>query len=207
MTPPVYRIEGFIGEGEARAKPLADFLTANPGPVQIIVNSPGGDAFEGAAMLAEIQRHGEVTTLGEGIVASAASLLLMGGKDIALHRDAIFMIHDPSGITFGPATAHRKTASALDKLGDTYASAYARASGNDLAAIKAWMAEETWLTADEALALNFIDRIEGAERAVACAPFDFTMFKNPPALLLQIARQDGWAAASPDTGKKETTDA
>lgn len=207
MTAPSFRIEGIIGEDTARAAPIAEFLAANPGPVEVVVNSPGGDAFEGAAMKADIEHHGHVTAIGEGIVASAASLLLMGGAEIILHRDTMFMIHDPAGLSFGPADTHRRTAATLDKIGDVYASAYARASGNPVARVKAWMREETWLTAEEAVALNFADRIEESERIVACAAFDFTRFRNAPASLVRMAQVNGWATASPDAGKKETTNA
>ncbi len=176
-----YRIEGFIGEDGATAAALAAFLSQHEGqPVRVLVNSPGGDAFEGAAMLAELERHGQATTVAAGIAASAASLVLMGGRDIAVHRDAMVMIHDPSGMTFGTATAHRSTAETLDKLSATYARSYARASGQPVARVRAWMAAETWLDADEAVALNFADKIEGGE-PVAYARFDPQMFRHPPA--------------------------
>lgn len=205
MNMPEYRIEGMIGEGQARAEPLAEFLSEDAGPVHVIINSPGGDAFEGAALKAEIERHGRVTATGEGVVASAASLALMGGAEIVLHRDAFLMIHDPSGLTFGPAETHRKTATTLDKLTRTYAEGYARASGNKVDHVMTWMREETWLNAEEALALNFTDRIEGGERMVACAAFDFTRFKKPPAQLVQLARQYGWTAEPSDTGRRNNT--
>ena len=202
-----YRIDGFIGEGNGTAATLAAFLAENTGPVEVIINSPGGDAFEGAAMAAEIERHGAVTAIGEGVVASAATLPFMAAREIVLHRDCMVMIHDPSGFTFGPSAKHRKAADTLDKLSATYADFYARHSGNKVSMVAAWMRDETWLDAQDAVALNFADRIEGGERVVMVAAFDFTQFRNAPAELMRMARQNGWATASPDTGKKETTNA
>lgn len=141
-----FRIEGIIGEGGATARALSEFLQDTPGPAEIVVNSPGGNAFEGAAMAAEVERHGNVTSRGIGIVASAATLPLIAAREIALHRDVAFMIHDPAAITFGPAASHRKAAMTLDKLSDVYAAAYARATGTPVPRIKKWMADETWLT-------------------------------------------------------------
>lgn len=69
------------------------------------------------------------------------------------------------------------------------------------------MKAETWLTAEEALSLNFIDQIEGDAKPVAVAAFDFTRFQHAPAMLVQMARANGWATASPDAGTKETTHA
>ena len=61
MPAPSFRIHGYIGEGRNTASSLAAFLDANAGEaVDLIVNSPGGDALEGAAMLAEIEAHGLV---------------------------------------------------------------------------------------------------------------------------------------------------
>jgi len=191
-----YRIEGFIGEDSATAAALAAFLAQHAGqPVRVLVNSPGGDAFEGAAMLAELERHGQATTVAAGIAASAASLALMGGREIVVHRDAMMMIHDPSGMTFGTATAHRSTADTLDKLSGTYAKSYARASGQPVARIRAWMQAETWIDADEAVALNFADRIEGGE-PVAYARFDPKMFRRTPAAVMarMAAQMEGEGA-------------
>lgn len=200
-------ISGMIGEGEAKATNLAAFLRANPGHAEVVINSVGGHAFEGAAMLAEIGRHGNVTVRIEGVAASAASLAAMGGREIVIDRDATFMLHDPSGFTFGPADDHRKTAKTLDKLSETYAAAYARNSGNSLALVRDWMRAETWLDAEEAVALNFADRIEGGQRMVAVAQFDFTRFRNPPAHLVRMAVANGWTAETQLTEHKEQTNA
>lgn len=206
MVSPFY-IGGIIGEGDARAETLAAFLRSNPGRAEVVINSPGGDAFEGAAMLAEIGRHGGVTVHMQGVVASAASLAAMGGRDIVIDRDAVFMLHDPSGLTFGPAADHRKTAQTLDKLSETYAASYARTSGNSVSMVREWMLAETWLDAEETLALNFADRIDGGSRPVAVAQFDFTRFRNPPAHLVRMAVANGWTAESSEPKHEEKTDA
>jgi ATP-dependent Clp protease, protease subunit len=188
-----FYLSGIIGDGEATADSLAAHLRANPGHADVIINSPGGDAFEGAAMLAEMQRHRAVTVHIQGIAASAASLAAMGGRQIVMHSAAVLMIHEPAAISFGPADRHRQTAATLDGLTDVYAQAYAKASGNPVAMVRQWLADETWLNADQALALNFVDRIEGgADRPVAIAPFDYTMFRNPPAALVRLAIENQW---------------
>lgn len=202
-----FTMAGIIGEGSCTAAAFGAFAADHPGPVTVYINSPGGSATEGAAILAAFERHGKVTVRGQGIVASAASLAAMGGAEIVLHRDCLFMIHDPAAVAFGTADAHREAADVLDKIADTYARSYARASGNPVERVKAWMKAETWLDASEALALNFCDRIEGSEDAVAVAQFDFTRFQHAPARLVQLARANGWASVTSDTGTKETTDA
>ena len=160
----VYRIENFIGEDRATAAAVAEWLAFLDGaPAEIVVNSPGGDAFEGAAIYAELRAYrGDVVAHVRGIAASAASLLLMGADQIVMDRASVLMIHDPSGVTIGPAADHRRTAEDLEKLAGVYARAYAERSFNRPEDVRAWMLAETWLSAEEAVALGFADRIEEA---------------------------------------------
>lgn len=207
MTPR-FEISGEIGEGQACAEPLRNFLAENTGAVDLFINSPGGIATEGAAMMAALEQHGNVTVRVVGLAASAASLAALGGKRVLMHSAALLMIHDPSGFTFGPADAHRAAAANLDKMSDTYARAYARATGHDIDRIKSWMKAETWLTANEALELNFCDEIEGTETAETdFAAFDYGRFRNAPSNLIRLAQRNGWAAASPDASNKGNADA
>ena len=89
----VHRLEGEIGGATGDA--LAAFLEDHAGqPVRVIINSPGGLATEGAAMAAEIERHGQVTALGQGIVASAATLPFLAARQATMHSACLLMIHD-----------------------------------------------------------------------------------------------------------------
>jgi ATP-dependent protease ClpP protease subunit len=200
----IFRIEGMIGEEQNTAASIAEHFAANPGKTTVLINSPGGDAFEGAAMLAEVERHGGVEIIIEGIAASAASLIAIGGSDISMHAAAVFMIHEPASISFGSSQAHRKNAETLEKLTDVYAAAYSRATGNRIELIKQWMAEETWLGADEAVALNFCDRVSGDtdRESPPVAAFNYAKFKEPPKLLLDLTQKHGWAAISPASKSK-----
>lgn len=209
MTEP-FMIFGEIGFDEnCRPEPLGKYLRANPAPAtpEIIINSPGGSAVDGAAMLAEIERHGNATCRVVGMAASAASLLMLGGREVVLHREAMVMIHEPASIAFGTSQDFRKAADSLEKFTGVYAAAYARLTGNSEESIRRWMRDETWLSAEEALALNFCDRIEGGEDPVAYAKFDYGRFRHAPAHLVRMAQKNGWATASPDASKKESTDA
>ncbi|SOC02190.1 head maturation protease, ClpP-related [Rhodobacter maris] len=186
-------INGLIGEGENTTASVGRFLEANPGAAQIIVNSPGGDAHEGAGIMALVQDHGRVTVQVVGLAASAASLVAVAAKHVLMHSSAHMMIHEPASVIFGTAGELRGEADTLDKLTGTYAEAYSRATGQPVARIRAWMAEETWMTAEEALALNFCDEITGPnERARPVAAFDYTRFNAAPRSLVQLAKSKGW---------------
>lgn len=203
MTPR-FKLQGDIKDGDASR--LTDFLTENPGKVIVEINSPGGAATEGAALMAEIERHGHVTAYVTGIAASAATLPMVASQEVIVHATAMVMIHEPAASGVWTADEMRDTAQTLDKLGRTYAEAYARHTGHSVARIAAWMKAETWLTADEAVELRFADRIEGAETPQMVAAFDYSKFNQPPEHLVRLALKNGWAAASPDQ-QKETDNA
>ena len=201
---PVFSISGMIGEDGAKADDLSRFLEQNPGPVQVVVNSPGGIAADGAAMMAAIEAHGKTEVRIVGMAASAASLAALGGATVIMHSAALLMIHEPIAFTFGTADAHRAGAHTLDKMSDVYAQAYARVTGHPVKRVAAWMKEETWLTAEEALELHFVDRIEsGQDQAQVVAAFDYGRFRNAPSDLVTLARKNGWATASPVIKKEQ----
>lgn len=107
-------------------------------------------------------------------------------------------LHEPSAFTFGTAEEHRAGADALEKMTEVYAKAYARATGHSVQRIAAWMKEETWLTAEEAFELNFCDEIEARQNDMQMvAAFDYGRFRNAPANLVTLARNNGWVTGSP----------
>lgn len=126
----------------------------------------------------------------------------MAGDTIEIDRDAMLMIHDPSALTIAPPAAHRRTAEDLDKLAETYAGAYARRSRNDPKRVREWMIAETWLNAEEAVALGFADRIEDDAPEMVAA-FDFTKFAHAPRHLVAAARAQGWTALPFDIARRD----
>lgn len=202
MTPALH-IHGPIGEGENTPPRIGAFLAENAGvPVVLVVNSYGGIASDGAAIMAQLEQHGQVRVDVMGVAASAASLLIMGAAEIAMHTAAHLMIHEPSNLAWGTAEDLRREADMLDKITETYAQAYSRATGHPVERIRAWMAAETWMTAEEALALDFCDTTfgdEGVSKPEPVAAFDYTRFKSPPAELVQLAMREGWTGQAAET--------
>jgi len=148
------RLEGICGEDYSAAG-IADALEREGGPAEIIVNSPGGSATEGAAIFAEIRAHpSPVTVRVRGIAASAASLLVMAGDDITIAPAASMMLHDPMAITMGNADQHRASLAMLEELSAIYAQTYAAASGQPVELVREWMRSESWLSPEDAIALT-----------------------------------------------------
>lgn len=151
-------------------------------PITVRINSPGGDVNEGIGIYNALARHkGEVTIEVDALAASAASYVAMAGDKRRIAQNAMLMIHDPYTIAIGNAEQLRQTAEVLDKYTSTIADAYAARSGQDAAIVKQWMADETWFTADEALASGMADEL--SQSLKVAAKFRPGMFKRAPAAL------------------------
>ena len=158
----------------------------NVNELNVFINSPGGSVFDGVAIFNQLKRHrARVAVHIEAMAASIASVIAMAGDEINIAANGIMMIHDPMGVTFGTADAMRHAAAVLDKVGGVILDTYVARTAGDAADISAMMAQETWMTAQEAVDQGFADEI-GAELAIA-AKFDLSKFKNAPEALLREA--------------------
>ncbi len=207
MSAPVFFIRGYIGEGRNTSASVSGFLAMHASEaVDIIVNSPGGDALEGAAILAEIEAHGRARCIVRGVAASSASLLICGASKIVMHRAAYMMLHLPWTMTVGDSEAHRKAAELLEKVGRTDAEVYATSSGQPLSRVKTWLAQELWLDAKESVALGFADLIEESGQGESPAKHDYSAHSGAPSALMRLAQENGWVAEPPKS-KMETSNA
>lgn len=187
------RIDGTIGGGwfeedPVTAKSFAKELKA-AGKVKsldIYINSPGGSVFDGSAIYSQLKRHiAKKTVYIEGLAASIASMIAMAGDEIVMPENALLMIHRASGGVLGDASDMRKTADVLEKVESTIIAAYQAKTGRDPAELAEMMADETWMTAQEAVALGFADRIADPITITACAnPEALRHFKAPPPTVL-----------------------
>lgn len=144
------------------------------GRVEVYINSPGGDSFEGMAIYNALKRlQCSKTVHIDGVAASIASIIAMAGDRIVTAPNAMWMIHEPWACQQGTAEELRKKADLLDQVRGTMADTYAARTGLKRDDVLAMMAAETWMTAAEAKAKGFTDEIEG-EAAEPEAPADPT---------------------------------
>ncbi|RUS63422.1 Clp protease ClpP [Pseudorhodobacter sp. E13] len=190
-----------IGAYGVTAKGFLAELGALPddAAIDLRLNSPGGSVFDAVAIYNALKRHaGDITVWIDGIAASAASYIAMAGDTIVMPENAFLMIHDPSGLVMGTAEDMRSTAEALDKVKGSLIQGYAAKSGKADDEIAALMAAETWLDAQDALDLGFIDRI--AEPVKLAASFDVARFrKAPPEVVEAASEAEEPAATEPQT--------
>lgn len=179
--------------------------------IDVYVNSPGGSAWDGVAIMNSLRRHrARINITVDGIAASAASLICMAADHLTMAGSAQMMIHDASGVCWGNARDMADTAALLDKLSDSYADGYARRAGGTRAQWRERMQAETWYTAEEAVLAGLADEWDGAAESRAAAAFDLSHFIHPgrgaapaPVLAYSPAPQEPPVSSEPGSTNPE----
>lgn len=152
-------IYGAIGDWfeELDAKSILDKIKSMKGDITVRLNSPGGDAFDGIAIMNALKNHeGKIAIEIDGLAASAASFIAIGAADeLRMNEGSMLMIHDAWTFAMGNAEELRKTADSLEKMSENIAGIYANHSSKSLEEIKEAMRNETWFTAQEAKDFGF----------------------------------------------------
>jgi ATP-dependent Clp protease protease subunit len=142
------------------------------GQIDLHINSPGGMVFEGITIHNLLKQHpANVTTYIDGLAASIASVIALAGDKVIMAENALFMIHNASGMVVGTSDDMRDFAEKLDKVNGSIATTYTSKTKKDEKEINDLMAAETWMTADEALEMGFVDEVSGEADMAACAKF------------------------------------
>lgn len=177
-TPALYIYDeiGYFGDS---AKALTDALQeVDSDKLDVHLNSPGGDIFDGLAIYQALKSHkAEVTVFVDGLAASIASVIAQAGDRVVMAPKASMMIHDGWTMSVGNAADMRKIADLLDKQSEIIASVYADRTGQPADFWRAQMLIDTWYNAEEALAAGLVDEIEGQEKKVD-DPFDLTVYAH-----------------------------
>jgi ATP-dependent Clp protease protease subunit len=167
--------EGFFGDGmsakafDAELKNLGDVKSLN-----VRINSPGGSVFDGLAIYNTLKNHSARKTVTvDGIAASAASLIAMAGDEIVMPDNAFMLIHEPRALAQGTATDMLTVAADLEKMTESFAGIYAGRSGSDADAAKKLMGEDRLMTAAEAKACGYADKVTSAVKMTAA--YDLTL--------------------------------
>ena len=145
-------------EDTISAKAVKDSLDNVKEDIVIRLNSGGGDVFEGIEIynyLKSLSNH--ITIEVTALAASAASLVAMAGDKIIIRTGANMMVHEASTMAFGNKSDIQKTLNALTAIDTSIVDIYHDRTGLDRDEIDNLIANETWLTADEAINKGFAD--------------------------------------------------
>ncbi|KRN77491.1 head maturation protease, ClpP-related [Weissella minor] len=137
----------------------------------INLSSGGGEVTAASEIYTALRQiDKEVTINITGMAASAASVIAMGANIVNISPTAQFMIHQASvSETAGNKDKLTHVADMLDKTDQSIAQAYVERTGVSMDEIAKMMADETFLTATEAVEYGFADNIMFANQATAKA--------------------------------------
>ena len=145
------------------------------------VNSPGGDGLSGRAMQVALAEHpAKVVAHIDGLAASAATFPVLAASEVHMAPGAFYMIHRSWSLVLGNAEELRQHAGILEALDDQMQKDYARSSGQDEKDIIQMMEAETWMNAEQASDLGFVDSIKDITVAEEARAFDLSAYSHPP---------------------------
>ena len=137
--------------------------------ITVHINSVGGDMYAGIAIYNRLKGlAANVTTINDGLAASAGSLIFMAGDTRKVNAGSNLMIHGAAGFLYGyyqvqDLNAIKKQLEAHNRAG---VNIYAEATGKDKDSIKAMVDKETWLTGADAVEAGFAHEVIGEDKPV-----------------------------------------
>lgn len=154
---------GWWGMSAAELADTIDKLPTEVTEIRLLINSPGGDVFDGIAMSNILAAHpARIVAVVQGIAASAASFIATSADELIMNPGSMLMIHDASGGVWGWADDMRQMAILLDQISDNIANMYARKADGTAAEWRTKMLAETWYTAEEAVTAGLADSVGAA---------------------------------------------
>lgn len=160
----IYDEIGFWG---VTAQDFIHELGGIAGPVEVRLNSPGGDVFDAYAIYNALASRPGVTTIVDSLAASSASVIAMAGETRLMAKTSQMMVHDAWAVSDGDASDLRKMADRLDTVSGQIAQVYADTAGGNTDFWRGQMREETWYTPQQALDAGLITGITGTAREPA----------------------------------------
>jgi ATP-dependent Clp protease protease subunit len=170
-------IEGYIGGSDmvslfsgaetfslAALKRFLDTLESDVTDIHVYINSGGGSVIEGWAIYDKLKTSGKkITTIGEGMVGSIATIIFMAGDYRKLHENSRFFIHNPY---WQPDSPTPMEADDLISLGESLQAEqkkildfYSIQTGKAIEELEPLMQKATDLTSTQAIELGFANEI------------------------------------------------
>jgi ATP-dependent Clp protease protease subunit len=158
--------EDFWSGGGITAKSVSAQLRAiGDRPVEVQINSPGGDMFEGFAIYNVLREHPQAITVKiMGMAASAASIVAMAGDQIEIGVSSFVMIHNCEVIAIGNRHDMQETAAWMEPFDAAMRDVYAARTGQKPDDVAKWMDAETYMSGSVAIERGFADALLPADQ-------------------------------------------
>lgn len=136
-------------------------LDPNVTQINIHINSYGGHVSEGLAIHNILRQHqAKVVTIGEGFVASAASVVFMAGDERIMRQGSLLFIHKAQNSAQGDPDDLHKAADDLATINQATVSTYMRNVNITEDELHALMKKQTWILPSDALSMGFATSID-----------------------------------------------
>ena len=123
---------------------------ANGEDITVRISSRGGLVGEGLEIFNLIKNYpGKTTAILSGFAMSMGSYIPMSFDEVVAEDNAVMMIHNAQGITWGDHNEMFRYGAILKGLSSILANGYTKFSGAEVSAISAMMDAETWLYGKE----------------------------------------------------------
>lgn len=193
----IYDEISFWGVGAQRI--VEQLKAAGTDDIEVHINSPGGDVFEGFAIANALRAYkGRKIAIIDGLCASAATFPAVACDEVVMCEASMFMVHDPWSLAVGSADDMEAQALVLRQLTDLMVGMYTRKTGKDEVQVRAWVSEETWFKPEEAKAAGFCDRIaeQTAKIDARVVQRYAAQWRNPPKFQSQAQAKSPRPASS-----------
>lgn len=194
--------------------------------VTVHINSVGGDFYAGLAIYNRLRTlNASITTINDGLAASAGSIIFMAGDKgkRKVHAGSNLMIHGILGFFYGYYNVSdlRAEIKSLEAHNKAAIAAYMEATGLDMDTVKAAMSKDTYMVGQEAVDLGWADEVisDDEEQPVnmMLTPDKSTMMVNGyavaarcfggriPANVKQMTTEEWAEMSTPDNGGNADT--
>jgi len=174
----------------------------NKDEITVRIHSGGGLILEGLAIYNRLaQSTASIVVYIDGLAASMASVIAMAGDVIRMPSNSWLMIHKPWNNVSGNADDMRRMADNLDGLEDSTLGIYMTRFNRSEDELKEMLRNDTWINAQDALEMGFIDEITDAIEAAAS--IDLDNFSNVPDAMRKSLASTQKAAQPAQTSLKE----
>ena len=151
--------------GVTARKVTAQLRAIGDRPVEVQINSGGGDMFEGLAIYNVLREHPQDVTIKiMGMAASAASIIAMAGDQVEIGAASFVMIHNCWVVAAGNRHDFLETAAWLAPFDQAMTDVYVHRTAQKAAEVAKWMDAETWMSGTTAIANGFADELLGADQ-------------------------------------------
>lgn len=153
----VFSLHGVVGY-DIVASDFISELSKTTGDIIVDMNSPGGYVTEGVSIFNALRSYDRGKyTARISYAASMMTQIAMAADEIQVYDNAIFMIHNAIGVSYGDYQEMDRRSELLKAMSSMLAKVYTKRTGIPLEEVQGMMDKETWLFGSDIVDKGFAD--------------------------------------------------